>query len=437
MGLGLFGGGVAAARFLARAGASVTVTDLRPASELAPSLEAIAGLPVELRLGGHQREDFSRADIVVANPAVAPGHELLQLARESGARVTTETELFLERCPARIAAVTGTQGKSSTCNLLAHLLMSVGVRTHLGGNIGKPLLGHLDAIEDGDVVVYELSSYQLEWLNALPPGRPADVVGVTNVLADHIERHGSSSAYAASKRRILDLVGDAGVAFLPLVDEWAGSWEPARGRCVRFGQDDIRCELRLRGENFVLRDETLGQLGDLRLPGEFQQMNALLALGMARTLGTPAALGEALRTCRGLEHRLEDLGVFAGHRVWDNGVSTTPDSTIAALRSLSGPLVLLCGGQAKRLDYTELAQAAASRARLTVTFGASGSELVRCLAAEGAAALFVRELPEAVQAAFRAMEAGDSLLFSPACASFDAFSNFAERARSFRRSLPG
>ena len=275
-----------------------------------------------------------------------------------------------------------------------------------------------------------------EWLNALPPARPAEVVAVTNILADHIERHGSCSAYAASKRRILDLIGEDGVAFLPVADEWAGSWQPSRGSSVRFGRDDARCELELRSEVFSLRGEPLARISDLLLPGDFQRLNALLALGMARRLGAPAELGGALRTCRGLDHRLEDLGVIAGHRVWDNGVSTTPDSTIAALSSLAGPLVLLCGGQAKRLDYGELTRAAARRARLTVTFGASGAQLASLLAAEGASALFVRELPEAVRAAFAAMESEDSLLFSPACASFDAFGNFAERAKSFRRSLP-
>src|SRR5262245_25095300 len=166
MGLGSFGGGVGAARYLAGLGAEVCATDLRGAEGLAPALAALAGLPVRTVLGGHRREDFRQAELVVANPAVRPDDAYLREARAAGARITSEIELFLEAARGRLACVTGTQGKSSTCNLLAAFLEGSGFRSHLGGNIGGSLLEAVSEIGPEDVVVLELSSYQLEALSA-------------------------------------------------------------------------------------------------------------------------------------------------------------------------------------------------------------------------------------------------------------------------------
>lgn len=440
MGLGLFGGGVAATRYLSARGARVTVTDLRPAHELAESLAQLEGLDVDLRLGEHRPEDFELVDLVVANPAVDPAHELLVRARAAGVPVRSEAGLFLEACRARVAAVTGTQGKSSTCNLLAQLLVASGVRAHLGGNVGRPLLAQVDRLAAGDVVVLELSSYQLEALAGEPVGRPAELALVTNVLADHLERHGTVEAYREAKRRVLDLVAPGGTAFAPGDDPRLAEWNAPGARLVRFRSDGARGaadEPCLTEGRFLWRGEVLGRVEDLPLPGAFQRVNALVALCAARALGAaPAALAAALPGVEGLPHRLQDLGSVRGHRVWDNGVSTTPDSTVAALRSLSGPLTLLCGGRRKRLDLDELAREVAARGVRPIAFGADGAELAGAFAARGVAAERVATVEEAVALAFERMAPGEALLFSPAFASFDAYRNFADRARAFRAALP-
>ncbi len=441
MGLGLFGGGLGAARWLVARGARVTVTDLRDARTLAASLDALAGAPVELVLGEHREADFARADLVVANPAVPPASRFLALARAAGARVTSDVELFLERTPARVVAITGTQGKSSTCHLTAELLARSGVPARLAGNVGRSPLELDGALEPRDVVVLELSSYQLEHLPPAPlaPGLArAAAVAVTNVLADHLERHGTLEAYAAAKRRIVELCAPGGVALLPS-ERAFDAWQPAAGRVVRFAAPadaDERARLRIAAGAFRLGDEELARVDDLALPGAFQQPTALVALGLAHALGAPAArLAEALRAIRGLPHRLEDLGEHAGRRVLDNAVSTTPDSTIAALRSLAGPCTLLCGGQAKRLPLDELAAELARRGDAVVTFGAAAGELERAFAAAGARAVAGGALADAVALALERTPAGGTLLFSPACASFDAFANFRARAEAFRAAL--
>ena len=167
MGLGLFGGGAAVARTLAGEGAAVTVTDLRTTEELAPSLAQLADLDLSWVLGHHRARDFTDSDLVVANPAVPPTSPYLRLARDAGVPITSEAALFLDRCPARVVAVSGTQGKSSTASFLAQLYRSR--RCFLGGNIGHSLLNDLDAMDADDLAVVELSSYQLEHLPDQPP----------------------------------------------------------------------------------------------------------------------------------------------------------------------------------------------------------------------------------------------------------------------------
>lgn len=442
MGLGLFGGGVGVARYLARRGARVTVTDLRTAEELAPAVRALEGLDVRFVLGEHRVEDFRAASLVVANPAVSPSSEFLAAARASGAAITSEIALFLELCPARIAAVTGTQGKSSTCHTLHQLLVASGLRAHLGGNIGGSLLDAASQMSPSDVVVLELSSYQLETLparlgrDATPPR--VEVVCVTNVLADHLERHGSIDAYAAAKARILELVERThGKAVLSAEDPRIAAWRGAFERVDVHLRRTSEHGLDLHAGWFRLDGERLARVADLRLSGEFQRENVLCALGMARLLGASAErLTSALPRVRGLPHRLEDLGTFGGHRVFDNGVSTTPDSTIGVLDSLAPGFTLLVGGKPKNLPLDDLVAAARGRVRRVIAFGAASEAFSGAFRAAGFDAHAVPKLGEAVERAFISMQPGEELLFSPAAASFDGYLNFKERASDFRRSLP-
>ena len=441
MGLGLFGGGAGVARFLADRGARVTVTDLRSGEELEPALRTLAGLSVRLVLGNHVEEDFSRAELVVANPAVPPGSRFLQLARAAGVPVSSEIELFLEVCPARIAAVTGTQGKSSTCFTLFQLLRAAGLSAHLGGNIGHSLLAEAESMSAQDLVVLELSSYQLEALPVSLRERRTRVeaVAVTNVLADHLELHGTLENYAAAKRRILDLVeSNGGQALLPAECPRLSRWQAPGGRRV----DVWPTRRSQRGLNFDsgcfrFDEELLGRVEDLHLPGLFQRENTLVALGLARLLGAPAqALAGSIAGLEALPHRMQDLGTFRGQRVIDNGISTTPDSTIAAVLSMQPGFTLLLGGKPKALPLDELAGVLRGRARRVGVFGAASESFPATLRAAGLECFTARRLEDVLEQAFELMGPGEELLFSPACASFDAYLNFRERALAFQAALP-
>jgi len=439
MGLGSFGGGLGAARYLASSGARVLVTDLRREPELRDSLRGLAGLDVETVLGEHRASDFETADLVVVNPAVRPDNPLVALARSGGARITSEIELFLEAVRARVVCVTGTQGKSSTCHVLSQLLERCGRRTHLGGNIGRSLLTELDRIDPEDLCVLELSSYQLAALASDIGQRVESVeaVAVTNVLADHLAVHGTLAAYAEAKRRILELVRPGGVALLPASDSVAADWRPERGRRLTFSARESSADLALVEGELRHGATVLARAADCRLPGAFQLENVLVALGLAEALGAPPAdLARALPDVTGLAHRLEDLGRRGGRRIHDNGVSTTPDSTVAALRSLPAGLVLLLGGRSKALPLDELAQVAAERVAHAVCFGEAREEFGAALEACGVPVVLEERLERAIALALELAPPGADVLFSPAGSSFDAFPNFRARAQAFRATLP-
>ena len=457
MGLGLFGGGAGAARWALRQGARVTVTDQKSREALSSAAQELEDVrsphPVHLALGGHRKEDFEQTDVLIVNPAVPPTSPWIQLARSSGVRVTTATALLLEHNPARVVAITGTHGKSSTASfardLIASALDSSG-RCLLGGNIGGSLLEHLDDLSERDVLVLELSSYQLEHLPQ-DVKRTVDVAAITNIGVDHLERHGTAVRYRDTKLQLMNLVREGGVSVVPHGELAELARQQTVERLVTHGAVG---DFRLDGaEAFDHTGKTAVQVADtsaLCVPGEFQRANLLVAMAAGLQLGLRAEdLRRGIPDLRGLSHRMESLGRFrAGGgsvEVIDNGVSTTPESTLSAVESVpsAGRSILVAGGQAKRgVSLEPLARSlAASGDWIMVPFGAAAAELARAARQAGAAVDSGPECASAEDAALRAMaiaerEGAQTVLFSPACASFDRYANFKERAMAFRGVLP-
>jgi len=437
MGLGRFGGGLGATRHLLAAGAEVTVTDLAARGTLEASLAELSDeqrAAITWRLGEHRDEDFHAADVVVVNQAVPPGNRYVRLAQDAGAETTTELELFLAACPARLALVTGTQGKSSTVTVLAGLARVAGDFrcVHLGGNIGRSLLDDLPDMTAADLAVVEVSSYQLEHLASHPPAH-AEVVVITNLMEDHLERHGTLASYHAAKLRALELLREGGIAILPAGCE-AGTravvWTHGTGAGV---------DLALAADAFLHRGTPIAPLAALALPGAFQRPNALCGLGAGLALGLePSAMAAALPGIAGPAYRAEELGDFGPHgtRVIDNGVSTTPDSTESVLAGLEGPVALLVGGHSKGQDLATLVACGRDRLARVACFGSAAAELAAAFGALPAEVTTHPTVEAAVAHAFAGMDPGETLLFSPACSSFDAYNNFEERVRAFRAALP-
>lgn len=436
MGLGRFGGGVGATRFLAQRGARVTVTDVADESALADSLREISDLRIErLRLGGHAEEDFRNVDLVVASPAVPIDHPLLIAARTAGVPVTTEIGLFWAHCRGRVVGVTGSVGKSTTSAMIHVILADAGRTAWFGGNIGVSLLPEVDRIGPDDWVVLELSSFQLEHLAPQQP-RPAVAV-VTNLRPNHLDRHGTIEAYRSAKQNLLRWQTVEDVAVLNADDPDVAAW-PTAARRTFFGKEpparSVEPGVFLSGGDLVFQDGTARRLPlRLNVPGGHHRRNAAAAAAAGITCGVaPEEIVSALAGFRALPHRLEVVGEFAG-RLWVNdSKATTPESAVAALRSFDRPVRLVAGGADKGVDLAPLADAVAACGASVYLSGRTAQAIETLLADRGHRSIrIVESFDDSVAAAWEDSRPGDVILLSPACASWGQFRDYRERGRRF------
>mgnify|MGYP003871731811 CR=1 FL=1 len=449
MGIGLFGGGVGVARFLARQGAHVTATDLKDAATLAPSIAQLAGLPIALHLGGHTPADFTDADLVVVNPAVGDDSPYLALARNAGVQLETEINLFFKLCPAPILGITGSNGKSTATALAAHLLEAGPRRVWLGGNIGRSLLEDLDAIRPGDLVVLELSSFQLERL-AWTGLSPALSV-VLNLSPNHLDRHKTFEAYARAKQPIILNQRDTDAAILNADCEHVSTWGAlGAGRKLFFStRRPVERGAWRDGPRALWRDggspQELFRGGDLMLRGEHNLGNALAAAAAAVLCGVPIeAIAPRLAAFKPLEHRLEFVRTLDGVAYYNDSKATTPEAGIAGVEAFDEPVVLIAGGYDKHLPFDKFAEAVVKRAKAAVLIGATAARIRDAIAATGPAPIThvvtvptlsdaAATLAEAIATARALARPGDVVLLSPACASYDMFDNFEQRGALFKR----
>jgi UDP-N-acetylmuramoylalanine--D-glutamate ligase len=440
MGLGRFGGGVGVTRWLARQGARVLVTDRLSADRLSASLAQLAGLDVELRLGGHHEDDFRHADLVVVNPAVPDSSPFLQAAREAGVPISTEINLFVERCRARCIGITGSVGKSTTSAMIAHLLEKTTNparhRIFFGGNIGRCLLDELPQIRPQDLVVLELSSFQLQRTPAVRWS--PHVAVITNITPNHLDWHGSFVEYVAAKLNIVRFQ------------------DPARDQLV-CGDTPELCEylVRLRGDLSSLwryrleEDEPVAVCRSapgcgpddcklrwpglkLEVPGRHNRLNAAAALVVGHLLGVrPDQAVAALESFKALPDRLECVGTIAGVRFYNDSKATTPEAAITAINSIDTPLLVILGGYDKGIDLSEVVAAAARRARFCACIGQTGQKLTELIRNAGGEAEYCGDLATAVAECRRRARPGDTILLSPACASWDQFDDYRQRGALF------
>lgn len=416
MGLGRHGGGVAAARWLACQGARVTVTDLASAGDLQSSLAELSPLKIEkLALGGHQPQDFDGAEIVVVNPAVRPGHPLVEQARVRGAQITSEIELLLERCEARVIGVTGSSGKSTTASMIAAILAADGRTAFLGGNIGRSLLSDLEGMTKRDWVVLELSSFQLAYLSA--HARLPEIAVVTNCYPHHIDWHGDFAAYRRAKQKLLVERQSPPVAVLNIHDPELAGWRPLLSQAPL----DLTADHRL---------------PPLRLAGSHWRIAARLAATVAEAAGCKrSSIGEALASFAGLEHRLERVDSACGRAIFNDSKSTSPETTIAALAAMNRPTWLIAGGQEQGASFATLAQCIAQHAAGVVVVGEVRNRLASAIKRVTSQVRIAtcEQLDDALEWCVENSSSGDAILFSPGCASHDEYIDFAARGDTFKQ----
>jgi UDP-N-acetylmuramoylalanine--D-glutamate ligase len=425
MGLGRFGGGIAAARWLCEQGANVTVTDLASEERLADSVAALDGLPIRFRLGGHDITDLDACDLLVVSPAVPKDRsDFVAEARRRSIPLSSEMNLFIERCPAqRVIGVTGSAGKSTTTAMIGAVLQAgVGAgcfpASWMGGNIGRSLLASLPEMTADDVVVLELSSFQLEDVASLR-WSPSYAV-ITNLQENHLDRHGTMDAYIDAKMNIVRYQSADSRVFIHHGDEMVARSVQRTNPASRLHQ--------------VQYDNAFNP--SLQVPGDHNQLNGAMAVAVARTLGVPDdAIHAGLSSFTGLEHRLEFVGELNDVRYFNDSKSTTPESTLIALRAFDAPVVLLVGGGGKGMSFEPFAREAGRRAKAVVCYGEMGSHIFDQMQAAGGSAkaeLVLDDFDQVVRIARELADPGDVVVLSPACTSYDMFSNYEQRGDAFR-----
>jgi len=438
-GLGSFGGGAGAVRFLASRGAILTVTDRRTPELLRETIDQLNEVAVaHWHLGDHIESDFTSADLIVVNPAIRRDHPLLQLATSRGVPLTSEMNLFWLHNPAPIVAVTGSNGKSTTTALLHALLQGGSRRCWLGGNLGRSLLPDVDAISAEDLVVLELSSFQLSDLNRLQVSPHGAIV--TNFSPNHLDWHPTLEDYRAAKQTLLRWQTATDFAVLNAQDADVSTW-PVQGQ--RFVFSDTVTEgdgVCLEGDTCLWRrgqQEVRFPLAEwLTLPGRHNLQNAMAAAAAALAMGTSLTAVEAgMRNYVPLPHRLQFVCEVAGRRFYNDSLATTPESTQVALAAFSEPIVLLAGGYDKQVDLTDMAQAIASRTKAVSLMGQTATTLHQQITNSPRCVTTVlaphAHLESAFLAATRCSSPGDIVLLSPGCASYDWFRNFEDRGQQF------
>ena len=416
--IGLGRSGLGAAALLCRIGAKVRVTELHDNSVLRQAKTTLSRWGVDdVEIGAHSRRMISEADLVVVSPGVPESSPPLRWAMEQGVPILSEIELAFLFCASPVVAVTGTNGKSTTVTLIAEVLKASGRSAVACGNLGNPFSSVLDQLTPDAIAVVEVSSFQLLWCDRFRPK-----IGVLlNVGTNHLDRHQDPHAYLAAKTRLFARQTPADWAVLNGRDARVVAMShQLHAQRVWFGEN------RTNSAAFRLAPETLQALTD----------NTQAVLQVSRLLEIPDPLTwQAVRSFRGLEHRLERVATIRGVHFINDSKSTTPASTIYALDQVRGDVVLILGGRDKGLDFAPLlGRLHDARIRGVVLIGESRARLRSSL--NGSTAVKACEtLEEAVQAASALASPGTTVLFSPACASFDMFKDFEDRGRRFKAAV--
>jgi UDP-N-acetylmuramoylalanine--D-glutamate ligase len=439
--LGLGDTGLSMTRWLARRGADVRVADSRAEPPHARTLES--ALPdVRVTTGAFDRGLFSDIDAIAISPGIDPREKSIADAAARGIAIVGDVELFAcalqdvvaQRSAARpkVIAITGSNGKSTVTAMTGEGARGAGRKTIVAGNIGVPVLDAIAKIESGaalpDVFVLELSSFQLETTASLA----ADAATVLNVTEDHLDRYSGMDDYAAAKARIFE---GAGAQILNREDARTMAMSRAGRSVVTFGADTPPSANDwgiADGAMLVRGTRELMRVAELPVAGLHNAVNALAAFALGTAVGIePEAMVAGLRAYRGLPHRLEEVARVRGVTFYDDSKGTNVGATVAALKGMTTPVVLIAGGDGKGQDFSPLAPAVAEKARAVVLIGRDAPRIEAELAGTGVPLIHAKTFDEAVDRAYRASRTGDAVLLSPACASYDMFRSYVHRGEVF------
>lgn len=429
LGLGQYpkGSGVSAALYFAKRGDSVRVTDLKTAEQLSLNVKQLKRFSnVSYTLGGHKLKDIAWADVIVRGPRVRVNSPEMIEAKRLGKRVISEIGLFLEHSPAPVIGITGTRGKSTTTTMVYELAKASKKWHHvwLGGNILHSPLQYLQKIKKTDLVVLELSSFQLE--GSGEDGYSPQIAVWTNLMRDHQDAYADMESYSEAKAQIFRHQKPEDVVLLPADKEFHDYAEEAPGYVYRFGKKNSE-------------EKRIVASTKLKVLGEHNKRNAEVACAVALELGiAPALIKKTLSQFKGLDNRIQSIGSIKGIECINDTTATTPDGTRVALEALKQPkhaIHLLFGGANKALDFTVISQLLKKRKDVIVYLlpGTAKEEIVKAFNQASVRFEETADLAHAVERAFEEAKKGDRILLSPGCASFGFFKNEFDRGEQFVR----
>lgn len=431
--VGLARTGVVTSLFAAGYGAIVTATDEKPEAELKNTAAKLREAGVKLELGGHTPSAFLEKDLVVLSPGVPANLPAVELARAQGIPVWSEVELAWRFLRGKIVAITGSNGKTTTTSLVGHILKTAEIPVLVGGNIGTPLLSLAEASTDSSVIVAEMSSFQLETIDAFRP----EIGVLLNLTPDHLDRHASFDDYAGAKMRLFENQREGDSAVLNADDPEVTRRMPSRSHIYWFSrQKRVATGAFLHDKQIVFRNEgadtMLARADEIPLRGEHNVENVLAACAVAFLAGAePAAISAGVKTFRGVEHRLEFVAKVSGVAFYNDSKATNVDAALKAIEAFPGPLIVILGGKDKGSPYTPLAEPLRKRAHAAILIGAAAEKI----ASDLKDAVLIEQagtLERAVKTAMARAKPGDTVLLAPACSSFDQFENYEHRGSVFK-----
>jgi UDP-N-acetylmuramoylalanine--D-glutamate ligase len=431
--IGLARTGVATALFCAARGARVTATESRPEAEVADAARKLRAAGVTLEFGDPPAASVVEQDLIVPSPGVPADATVLLSARKRGVAVCSEIELAYRFLQGMLIGITGSNGKTTTTSLIAHILETAKIPTLLAGNIGTPLISCVERTNPETVTVAELSSFQLELIEKFRPR----ISVFLNLTPDHLDRHVTMDRYAAAKTRIFENQTAEDFAVMNADDPATRALAPTAPAVYWFSRTTrIEQGAYVRGEEIVFhqggKEEVLLRRDDIALVGGHNLENVLAAVTAARLAGAGAkAIAEGVRTFPGVEHRLEFVAEVADVRYYNDSKATNVDATLKALEAFPGRVLIILGGKDKGSDYTALRGPLHEKAALALLIGAAADKIEAQIA--GSAPIERSQtLEQAVDMAAQAAQPGDVVLLAPACASFDQFENYEHRGRVFK-----
>lgn len=435
--IGLGRSGTAAARKLKQLRKEVKAIDVNITPEMVSVAKEMEKEGIEVKLGKHQPSDLENQELVIVSPGVSPGAPILAEARGRKIPIWSEIELAYRLTARPIIGVTGTNGKTTTTVLIGEIFEQASRPNVIAGNIGLPLVEGVDKASSNAILVTELSSFQLENIVEFRPH-----VGVLlNVAEDHLDWHPNFKEYQQAKKRLFLNQEKSDFAVInyddPIVRNLA---KATAAQTILCSKKPLQKGVFLKGGQIIVRlgskEERVCSNDELKIKGEHNLDNAMAAAAACLVTGVKIeAIRKALISFKGLEHRLEHVATINGVDYFNDSKATNPDATVKALMAFKRPLVLLLGGRNKGNSFTPVEKATSRKARSIVVFGEAGDEIKLVFNGKSVEVIQVFSVEEAVKAAAQKAQAGDVVLFSPACASFDAFSSYKERGKVFKAAV--